>query len=405
MAASLGLVSPQIPCIRRGNLAPCSVSRPGVYLPERNPMRNALRCCALERCVDDSVLGATSSSKLQKSRLVSMGSKLVGCGSAVPKTTISNDDLAQFVETSDEWIHVRTGIRNRRVLIGDETLTGLALEAASGALHMAGIAAVDVDLIIMCTSTPDDLFGGGSLIQRDLGCKNAWTFDITAACSGFVVGLITATRFIKGGGYKNILVIGADALSRYVDWTDRGICILFGDAAGAVLVQACDADEDGLLGFDLHSDGHGHRHLKATAVDSEAQIISNSNGAAIFCPKRASYSCIEMNGKEVFRFAVRCVPQSIESALQEAGLNCSNIDWLLLHQANQRIIDAVATRLQIPSEKVISNLANYGNTSAASIPLALDEAVRAGRVKEGDVIAASGFGAGLTWGSTIVRWG
>ncbi|KAK8941696.1 hypothetical protein KSP40_PGU011050 [Platanthera guangdongensis] len=254
-------------------------------------------------------------------------------------------------------------------------------------------------------------------IQRDLGCKNAWTFDITAACSGFVVGLITATRFIKGGGYKNILVIGADALSRYVDWTDRGICILFGDAAGAVLVQvwsflflqiyACDADEDGLLGFDLHSDGHGHRHLKATAVDSEAQIFSNSNGAAIFCPKRASYSCIEMNGKEVFRFAVRCVPQSIESALQEAGLNCSNIDWLLLHQvqANQQIIDAVATRLQIPSEKVISNLANYGNTSAASFPLALDEAVRAARVKEGDVIAASGFGAGLTWGSTIVRWG
>ncbi|KAK8942194.1 hypothetical protein KSP40_PGU009656 [Platanthera guangdongensis] len=260
MAAALGLVSPQIPCIRWGNLAPCSVSRPGVYLPERNPMQNALRCCALERCVDDSVLGATSSSKQTFGRIVSMGSKLVGCGSVVPKATISNDDLAQFVETSDEWIHVRTGIRNRRVLTGDETLTRLALEAASEALHMAGITAVDVDLIIMCTSTPDDLFGGGSLIQRDLGCKNAWTFDITAACSGFVVGLITATRFIKGGGYKNILVIGADALSRYVDWTDRGICILFGDAAGAVLVQACDADEDGLLGFDLHSDDHGHRY-------------------------------------------------------------------------------------------------------------------------------------------------
>ncbi|KAG0477922.1 hypothetical protein HPP92_012641 [Vanilla planifolia] len=377
MAATAGPVSPPSPCIRRVNVAPF-ISCSFVYFsPERTTRRAALRlCAAVEGGVKDHVLGATSSAKPRLPRLVGMGSKLVGCGSAVPKFNISNDDLAQIVETSDEWISVRTGIRNRRVLSGDENLNGLALKAASGALEMSSVLADDVDLLILCTSTPDDLFGGGGQIQRDLGCKNAWTFDITAACSGFLIGLITATRFIKGGGYHNILVVGADALSRHVDWTDRGTCILFGDAAGAVLVQACNADDDGLLGFDLHSDGHGQRYLYATANEAEITDAANTNGAA-----------------------------SIENALKESGLTSSSIDWLLLHQANQRIIDAVATRLQIPSEKVISNLANYGNTSAASIPLALDEAVRGGRVKPRDVIATSGFGAGLTWGSAVVRWG
>ncbi|OAY70727.1 3-oxoacyl-(acyl-carrier-protein) synthase III, chloroplastic, partial [Ananas comosus] len=337
--------------------------------------------------------------------VVGMGSKLVGCGSALPRLIVSNDDLAKIVETSDEWISVRTGIRNRRVLTGDEKLGGLAVEAAKRALQMAQVEADDVDLVIMCTSTPDDLFGSGAWVQRELGCKNAWAFDATAACSGFVVGLITASRFIKGGGFQNILVIGADALSRYVDWTDRGTCILFGDAAGAVLIQACSGDEDGLLGFDMNSDGHGQKHLHAITQDSETDLMPNTNGAPLFPPKKSSFSCIQMNGKEVFRFAVRCVPQSIEVALEEAGLTSSSIDWLLLHQANQRIIDAVASRLDVPSEKVISNLANYGNTSAASIPLALDEATRSGKVKTGDTIAMAGFGAGLTWGSAIMRWG
>jgi len=214
--------------------------------------------------------------------------------------------------------------------------------------------------------------------------------------------LIYAT--VVGGGYENILVIVADALSQYVDWTDRGTCILFGDAAGAVLIQKCSPDEDGLLGFCVQSDGHGQKHLHCLNSNAKS-ILSKTNDVPSFPPKKETFSFIEMNGKEVFRFAVRCVPQSIEKALEEAGLPASSIDWLLLHQANQRIIDAAATRLSIPSEKVISNLANYGNTSAASIPLALDEAVRDGRVKAGDIIAASGFGAGLTWGSAIVRWG
>lgn len=349
-------------------------------------------------------MASAAASKPRLPRVVGMGSKLVGCGSAIPTLSVSNDDLSKIVETSDEWIATRTGIRNRRVLSGDETLRGLSIQAAQRALEMAEVKAEDVDLVLLCTSTPDDLFGGAAQVLAEVGCTNAFGFDITAACSGFIVGLITATRFIKGGGLQNVLVVGADALSKYVDWTDRGTCILFGDAAGAVLVQACSADEDGLLGFCVQSDGNGQKHLNAVTANDES-ILSNTNGVPGFPPKKATYSCIQMNGKEVFRFAVRCVPQSIEKALQEAGLPASSIDWLLLHQANQRIIDAAATRLDIPSDKVISNLANYGNTSAASIPLALDEAVRSGKVKTGDIIAASGFGAGLTWGSAIVKWG
>ncbi|WZZ13017.1 hypothetical protein YC2023_106106 [Brassica napus] len=271
---------------------------------------------------------------------------------------------------------------------------------------MAEVDPEDVDLVLMCTSTPDDLFGAAPQIQKALGCtKNPLAYDITAACSGFVLGLVSAACHIRGGGFKNVLVIGADSLSRFVDWIDRGSCILFGDAAGALVVQACDIEDDGLFSFDVHSDGDGRRHLNASIKDSQTNGELSSHGSVLgdFPPRQASYSCIQMNGKEVFRFAVKSVPQSIESALQKAGLPASSIDWLLLHQANQRIIDSVATRLQFPPERVISNLANYGNTSAASIPLALDEAVRSGKVKPGHTIAASGFGAGLTWGSAIIR--
>ncbi|KAK7349100.1 hypothetical protein VNO77_06189 [Canavalia gladiata] len=335
------------------------------------------------------------------------GCKLVGCGSAVPTLEISNDELAKIVDTSDEWISLRTGIRKRRLLSGGENLTGLAVEAAGKALRMAKVEPDDVDLILMCTSTPDDLFGSAPQISKQLGCRtNPLAYDITAACSGFMLGLISAACHIRGGGFHNVLVIGADAVSRYVDWTDRGTCILFGDAAGAVLIQSCNSEEDGLFGFDLHSDGDGQRHLNAAIKENEANSAVDTNGCVLdFPPRQSSYSCIQMNGKEVFRFAVRSVPPSIESALEKAGLSISNIDWLLLHQANQRIIDAVASRLEVPSERVISNLANYGNTNAASIPLALDEAVQSGKVKAGQTIAASGFGAGLTWGSAIFRWG
>ncbi|KAH7442132.1 hypothetical protein KP509_03G072500 [Ceratopteris richardii] len=340
-------------------------------------------------------------------RMVGKGSKLVGCGSATPKLSLSNDYLSNIVETSDEWIATRTGIRNRKVLSDGETLTSLAVESSGKALEMANIKPDEIDLVLLCTSTPDDLFGSAAQIQRELGCSKALAFDITAACSGFVLGLITGSRYIKGGGFENVLVVGADALSRYVDWTDRNTCILFGDGAGAVILQATNHDQDSLLGFNFRSDGHGQKHLHAFVGSEdlkEKTYAVDDNGAA-FLPSRASPAFIRMNGKEVFRFAVRCVPETVEAALEEAGLSGHDLDWLLLHQANQRILDAVAQRLQIPSERVISNLASYGNTSAASIPLALDEAVRNGKVRPGDVLAIAGFGAGLTWGSAIIKWG
>ncbi|KAG8367718.1 hypothetical protein BUALT_Bualt16G0102100 [Buddleja alternifolia] len=393
MASAYGLFTPTLP-------RSISINRSGFWLSEGSSRR--IVCTS-------TVQGAEklSPSESRGPRLVGQGCKLVGCGSAVPSVQISNDDLSQIVDTNDEWISVRTGIRNRRILTGKDSLTGLAVEAAKKALQMAEVDPDDVDLVLLCTSTPEDLFGSAPQIQKALGCKNnPLAYDITAACSGFVLGLVSAACHIRGGGFKNVLVIGADALSRYVDWTDRGSCILFGDAAGAVLVQACDIEEDGLFAFDLHSDGEGLRHLNASMKENETDHELGMNGSLLgILPKGSSYSCIQMNGKEVFRFAVRVVPQSIELALEKADLPRSSIDWLLLHQANQRIIDAVATRLEVPSERVISNLANYGNTSAASIPLALDEAVRSGKVQAGHTIATAGFGAGLTWGSAILRWG
>lgn len=405
MANASGFASPSIPTLRtQTNPSGFRISRSGVY-PFERINKWVFHCNAVVGKVESGV--SSSQSRLPR---VGQGCMLVGCGSAVPNLLISNDDLSKVVETSDEWISVRTGIRNRRVLAGNEKLTNLAVEAASKALQMAQVEADDVDLILMCTSTPEDLFGSAPQIQRALGCtKNPLAYDITAACSGFVLGLVSAACHIRGGGFQNVLVIGADSLSRYVDWTDRGTCILFGDGAGAVLVQACDGNEDGLFGFDLHSDGDGQKHLNAQIkngnVDDETEKLGSNGSVLDFPPKRSSFSEIQMNGKEVFRFACRCVPQSIVSALEKSGLSGSDIDWLLLHQANQRIIDAVSTRLEIPPDRVISNLANYGNTSAASIPLALDEAVRSGRVKPGHTIATAGFGAGLTWGSAILRWG
>ncbi|KAK4583709.1 hypothetical protein RGQ29_021722 [Quercus rubra] len=386
MANVSGFFTPSVPSLRlrRRIQSPIEIYRTGFCSPEGFSLR--VFCSNTAQRSDKLASGSgASSSESRAPRLVSQGCKLVGCGSAVPTLKVSNDDLAKIVDTSDEWISVRTGIRNRRVLSGKDSLTTLAVEAGRKALQMSQVDPNDVDLVLMCTSTPEDLFGSAPQIQKALGCKsNPLAYDITAACSGFVLGLVSAACHIRGAGFQNVLVIGADALSQYVDWTDRGTCILFGDAAGAVLVQACDSEEDGLFGFDLHSDGEGQRYTFHKAI--------------------THYSCIKMNGNEVFRFAVRSVPHSIESALEKAGLPWSSIDWLLLHQANQRIIDAVATRLEVPQERVISNLANYGNTSAASIPLALEEAVRSGKVKAGHTIAAAGFGAGLTWGSAIVRW-
>ena len=327
-----------------------------------------------------------------------VGIAITGCGAAAPSTVLDNSGMSQIVETSDDWISSRTGIQQRRLATSPESLSTLAAQAARQALEMAHLDASEVDLILLATSTPDDLFGTAGLVQAELGAMQAVAFDLTAACSGFVFGLVTAAQFIRTGTYRNILLIGGDVLSRWVDWSDRRTCVLFGDGAGAVVLQA-NAEADHLLGFELRSDGTQNRYLTLSFRPEEKSLL---DGVTV---GQGTFQSIAMNGQEVYRFAVRRVPEVIEKALFRADLTVDQVDWLLLHQANQRILDAVAARLQIPPEKVISNLADYGNTSAASIPLALDGEVRQGRVKAGDTIVAAGFGAGLTWGAAIFRWG
>jgi 3-oxoacyl-[acyl-carrier-protein] synthase III len=327
-----------------------------------------------------------------------VGIAITGSGSAVPEQILDNGQLSQIVETSDEWIVSRTGIRQRRILEPEGSLTQMAAMAARSALAAAGLAATDLDLIILATSTADDLFGSAGQIQGELGATKAAAFDLTAACSGFVFGLVTAAQFIRAGAYENILLIGADVLSRWVDWSDRGTCILFGDGAGAVVIQA-NGTTDRLLSFDLHTDGQLNRQLNLSYQGQPSAVIPEiALGQGNFQP-------ITMNGQEVYRFAVTRVPEVVEKALFRANLTADAIDWLILHQANQRILDATAKRLGIDNCKVISNLAQYGNTSAASIPLALDEAIQQGKIQPGDTLAMAGFGAGLTWGAAIVQWG
>jgi 3-oxoacyl-[acyl-carrier-protein] synthase III len=326
-----------------------------------------------------------------------LGVAITGSGSAVPAASLHNQTLSELVETSDEWIATRTGIRQRRLAVPSESLSELATAAASRAIAASGIRAEDLDLILLATSTPDDLFGSACKVQAQLGATNAVAFDLTAACSGFVFGLVTAAQYIRTGVYKNVLLIGADILSRWVDWEDRRTCVLFGDGAGAVVLQADKSDR--LLGFALKSDGTQNHHLNLAYAGASQELLPGVNIT------KGTYQPITMNGKEVYRFAVQKVPEIIDKALFQANLSVDQIDWLVLHQANQRIIDAVAQRLNIPEHKLISNLAQYGNTSAASIPLALDEAVRQGKIKPNDIIATSGFGAGLTWGAAIFQWG
>ncbi len=326
------------------------------------------------------------------------GIAITGSGSAAPAGILTNDDLAKIVDTSDEWIKSRTGIKNRHLATASESVCQISTVAAQKAISMAQIDAADIDLIILATSTPDDLFGSASKIQNMLGASKAVAFDLTAACSGFVFALVTAAQFIRTGAYQNILVIGGDILSRWVDWSDRSSNILFGDGAGAIVCQATDSG-DRLLGFEIYSDGTKNDCLTLAYQGGDRELIDGISIA------KGAYQPIWMNGREIYRFAIAKVPEVIEKALFRAGLTADAIDWLILHQANQRIMDAVAERLNIESEKVISNIAEYGNTSAASIPIALDEAVRAGKIRSGDLIAISGFGAGLTWGAAIFQWG
>ncbi len=326
-----------------------------------------------------------------------MGVTFIGCGAAAPAKIVSNDALSKFVDTSDEWIASRTGIRQRHLAEAGDSIVSLGAAAAQQALAMAGVDAADIDMVLLATSTPDDLYGSACLIQASIGANRAVAFDLSAACSGFVFGLVTASQFIQTGSYQNILVIGADIHSRWVDWQDRNTCVLFGDGAGAVVLQA--GQQENLLGFELRSDGSQNDALH---LRYEGTNIELSDDVQV---KQGGFGRLMMNGKEVYRFAVNAVPDVIDKALFKAQLQVADVDWLILHQANQRIMDAVADRLGLPPEKIVSNVAEYGNTSAASIPIALNAAVRSGKIKPGDTIATSGFGAGLSWGAAILRWG
>ena len=323
---------------------------------------------------------------------------LKACGSARGSQRISNDQLGERVETNDDWIRTRTGIRNRRIAGPGQTLSTLAADAAREALTMAGWDADSVDLILLATSTPDDLFGSAPKVQALLGAKRAVAFDLTAACSGFLFALITASQFLRTGSMRRVLVIGADQLSSWVDWDDRRSCILFGDAAGALALEACPQEENGLLGFQMRTDGSRGDCLNVPQTSTRSPLISDSSH------QNGRYEPIQMIGQEVYKFAVREVPAILKALLKDTDTQPEQLDWLLLHQANQRILDAVADRFAIPHNQVLSNLAEYGNTSAATIPLMLDEAVRDGRIRAGHHIASSGFGAGLSWGAALLRW-
>lgn len=321
----------------------------------------------------------------------------MGCGSATPLTIINNDQLGQRVDTNHEWIKGRTGICNRRVIGENESLIDLATDATLNAIKMANWDKKTIDLIILATSTPEDLFGSAPKIQSNLGASNAVAFDLTAACSGFLFALVTASQYLASGSLKRAVVIGADQLSKWVDWDDRKTCVLFGDGAGAVAIESTVHDND-LIGYNLKSDGSRGGCLNLSQTNNFLDLVQ---GATY---QKGEYLPIKMEGKEVYKFAVREVPIILGELLDKYQIESKSIDWLLLHQANQRILDAVAARFSIPSEKVLSNLENYGNTSAATIPLMLDEAVRDKRIQSGDLIACSGFGAGLSWGAALFYW-
>jgi len=327
-----------------------------------------------------------------------MGITFKGCGSYVPAQVLSNEKISQIVDTSDEWIKTRTGISNRRIAEIDENVSDMGFKAALLAMEMANWGTETVDLIILATSTPSDLFGSAPMIQAKLRAKNALAFDLTAACSGFIFALITASQYLSSGKYKRALVIGSDQLSSYVDWQDRGSCILFGDGAGALAIEASN-DENNLFGFKLRTDGERGSFLNLHNKNLNGKI----NDQIKF--RKGEFANISMNGPEVYKFAVREVPIIINDLLKKTDFDSADIDWLILHQANQRILDAVGERLKINKGKILTNLNNYGNTSAATIPLVLDEFIRNQKIKKNDIILTSGFGAGLSWGAALLKWG
>ncbi len=315
-------------------------------------------------------------------------SRISGTGSYLPEKVLTNHDLEKMVETSDQWITDRTGIKKRHVAVEGETTCDLAEQAARGAIEAAGIDHADIDLIIVATTTPDRVFPSTAcLLQDRLDIHGCTAFDIQAVCTGFVYALGVADKFIRSGSHKNALVIGAETLSRIVDWSDRGTCVLFGDGAGAVVLSA--SDEQGILSTHLHADGQ------------YKELLSTSGGVSEGLDGDVH---ITMQGNEVFKMAVNTLGRIVDETLAANNMQKSDIDWLVPHQANIRIINATARKLKMPMDHVVTTVQEHGNTSAASVPLALDVAVRDGRIQRGDTVLLEAFGGGFTWGSALLKY-
>lgn len=320
-----------------------------------------------------------------------MTARIIGTGSAVPEQIVTNEDLSKIVETSDEWISSRSGIKERRIA-KEETTTSLAILAGKRALENAGIASEEIEVIIVATCTPDCFFPNTACqVQDAIGAKHAVAFDLSAACSGFLFALSTAQAYIKGGIYQKALIIGAETMSKMIDWSDRSTCVLFGDGAGAAVVSA---EETGVLELVQKSDGTGKGVLSCKARETRNLLNHESE----------TKEYLYMEGQPVFKFAVKTVPECVEEVLKKAEVKKEEIRYYILHQANSRIIQSVAKRLKEPEEKFPMNLSLYGNTSAASIPILLDEMNRNGMLNRRDKLVLSGFGAGLTWGAVLLEW-
>ncbi len=326
-----------------------------------------------------------------------MRARIVGTGMAVPDGVLTNADLEKLVDTTDEWILTRTGIRERRMAAKHEALTDFALPAAERALEMAEVPGKDVDLVICATISADRMFPATSCaIQDYIGAKDAPAFDLSAACTGFLYGVAMGTQFIEAGRARNVVVVGGEMLTKIVDWTDRGTCVLFGDGAGAVVLQATDEEDRGVLGYAMHADGSLGDLIERPGGGSRHPIAHEMIDAGMHY--------IAMRGNETFKKAVRRLAQVSKEALAECGMVPEDVDWFIPHQANQRIIDAVGQRLAVPDGSTYVNVDRYGNTSAASVPIALDELNRSGQIKPGQTLLMTAFGSGLTWGSAVVKW-
>jgi 3-oxoacyl-[acyl-carrier-protein] synthase-3 len=316
-----------------------------------------------------------------------------GCGAFLPRRVVTNDDLAKFVDTSDEWIQARTGIRQRHLVSDGELTSDLALNAAREALDKAGMTPDDIDLIVLATTTPDETFPAtATTVQARLGMNHGFAFDVQAVCSGFVYALATADSFLVTGQARAALVIGAESFSRLLDWEDRGTCVLFGDGAGAVVLEAVDGQgtsaDRGILASKLHSDGRRH----------DALYVDGGPGSTL------TTGHVRMKGKEVFRFAVENLASVVREILDDADMTVDDIDWLVPHQANKRILDATARRLNFDPGKIIVTVDHHANTSAASVPLALAEGIDDGRIGPGDIVLMEAMGGGFAWGACLARW-